>query len=302
MPDCSYCHQALPAGALRCPRCGTPCAGESADEKYERHGTLIEPIPIPGIGGEAADSAIQGEHEPEPDDAVAFRPVFRAPMAVLTILDDGLRDRGEEFRLRGERTVIGRTNGDILVPHDTGISGQHAEIVRETVDGEYRWSIRDLESRNGTFVRIARARLSHGQQILIGAQRFRFDAGDSDEESDPSEADPHATEPLEVIDIPEPVPQLPALVELGPDGEGDRFPLDQPATIIGGDAEQCAIPLPDDPFVSAVHCRIFRDDRNRWTIENRDSFNGVWLRIDSTAIVGTAEFQLGEQRFSISVL
>ena len=41
-------------------------------------------------------------------------------MATLCILDDG-RDDGEWVRIRGDKVVIGRNEGDICIPHDTMI-------------------------------------------------------------------------------------------------------------------------------------------------------------------------------------
>lgn len=309
MPDCSYCHQELPPGAARCPRCGTAVRA-SGDEEYERHGTLMEPIRKPTMVESSAErtDTIQESIEPptefSPDEAVPYRPVFRAPMGLLTILDDGRRDRGEAIRIRGERTILGRTTGDITIPHDSGVSGTHAEIVREQTDGDFRWLIRDLDSRNGTFVRVSKARLAHNQQILIGAQRFRFSAAQKEETNDtpPPEEEDNATKPWQSVSHDELAKLIPALVELGPEGEGERYLLDKPELIVGSSIRECNITLKDDPFVSGLHCRVFRDDRGRWTIENRDSLNGVWLRIESTPIIGDCEFQLGEQRFSFRVL
>ena len=62
---------------------------------------------------------------------MAYRPVLRPPMAMLCLLDDG-REDGEWIRLRKDVTTIGRTEGDIVVPHDTAMSGRHAAIQRET--------------------------------------------------------------------------------------------------------------------------------------------------------------------------
>src|SRR4051812_21740842 len=58
------------------------------------------------------------------------RPVQRPPMAQLCIFDDGATD-GEWIRLRADRTVIGRTEGDVLIPHDGQIANPHTEILRE---------------------------------------------------------------------------------------------------------------------------------------------------------------------------
>ena len=52
--------------------------------------------------------------------------------------------------------MIGRTEGDVLIPHDDMISGQHAELTRRQEPGRCRWHLADLNSRNGTYVRVGR--------------------------------------------------------------------------------------------------------------------------------------------------
>jgi FHA domain len=42
--------------------------------------------------------------------------------------------------------------------------------------GRFRWHLTDLQSTNGTFVRIGNALLRHQQELLIGSRRYRFDA------------------------------------------------------------------------------------------------------------------------------
>ena len=74
-----------------------------------------------------------------------------------------------------ERTVIGRTteNGNQVKINDRHISRQHACIHRQ--DGQYL--IKDLDSRNGTFLnkeRITRGRLQNHDKISIGRHRFLF--------------------------------------------------------------------------------------------------------------------------------
>ncbi len=60
----------------------------------------------------------------------------------------------------------------------------------------------------------------------------------------------------------------------------------------------CAQPVVgDDPFLNGRHARIFRDRRGRWTVEDVNSLNGVWVRIQRAALERSSEFQLGEQRF-----
>ena len=71
-----------------------------------------------------------------------YRPTQRPPLALLIALDDGKGD-GEVVRLRTDRFVIGRTEGDLLIPHDQQISGRHVEITRQRAE-QIRVEVRHL--------------------------------------------------------------------------------------------------------------------------------------------------------------
>ncbi len=240
---------------------------------------------------------------PEAEPAVAaYRPLRRPPMALLCILDDGLDD-GEWVRLRTDRVVIGRADADIVIPHDGMMSSQHAELCRRPEHGGFRWHLNDLHSTNGTYVRIGKTVLRHQQELLLGARRYRFeDACRAAVLADESSADSEKPRGTQGWEVAVPVPRLPGLVELTPDGEGRRWPLTQAENWIGRDPAQCAVAIPDDPLVSPRHGVIHRDAKGRWLLENAKSHNGLWLRTDSVAIDGTCQFQLGEQRFLVRVL
>ena len=115
------------------------------------------------------------EPQQKNDAAQPFRPVFRPPVAVLEICDDG-RDEGEFIRIRGESLTIGRANADVLIAHDSQISSTHARISRRLVQGSYHWFLTDLNSTNGTFIRVAKVTLADGQFILLGSHRYLFRA------------------------------------------------------------------------------------------------------------------------------
>ena len=63
----------------------------------------------------------------------------------------------------------------------------------------------------------------------------------------------------------------------------------------------CSVVL-NDPLVSPLHARIFRDSKGRWLVENSKSLNGVWLRVAHAPLDASCQFQLGEQRFLLKVL
>jgi pSer/pThr/pTyr-binding forkhead associated (FHA) protein len=225
-----------------------------------------------------------------------YRPTRRPPMALLCVLDDGQAD-GEWVRVRADRFVIGRGEGDLVIPHDSMMSGRHAQLCRQVEKGRYRWYLIDLQSTNGTYARVGKAALKHGQEILLGSRRYRFEAAAGGGAAE-AEA-PRGTQGWEVAG---PAGGTPALVEMTSRGDGQRFPLTRPENWVGRDAAQCAVALPGDPTVSPRHARLYRDARGRWFVENARSLNGTWVRLDKIPIDGTGQFQLGEQRFLLRVL
>lgn len=81
---------------------------------------------------------------------------------------------GEVFPLLPGETLIGREEGTITFPRDRFVSGRHALL---TV-GEPALRIRDLDSSNGTFIRIRGAvSLQDGDFLLLANQILRVDLG-----------------------------------------------------------------------------------------------------------------------------
>jgi hypothetical protein len=90
---------------------------------------------------------------------------------VLEILD-GER-AGEVVSLGRERFTLGRRPGNDIVVNDEKASGNHAEVVHE---GD-AWVLRDLQSRNGTFLdgrKVTEVSLSPGDTFHIGLTKVRF--------------------------------------------------------------------------------------------------------------------------------
>jgi pSer/pThr/pTyr-binding forkhead associated (FHA) protein len=233
------------------------------------------------------------------DETLVFRPTHRPTMAVLYVSDDG-DESGETIRIRASEFVIGRTEGDLVIPHDGAISGRHAEISRRFEKGQYQWFLRDLLSSNGTFVRVSNALLNPNQEILLGSLRYRFElptqgAATAAGAGIASTRKWHLDEPPFDIEA-----GRPALVEMTPHGDGRRFPLIDAEYTIGRDHRLVSIVL-DDKMVSPRHARIHRDPKGRWHIENAKSLNGLWLRIEEIALDRGGHFQCGEQRFLIRI-
>ena len=232
-----------------------------------------------------------------------LRPSLRPPMAVLCAFDDD-QESGEIVRIRVPAFVIGRSDGGLIIPHDAGISGRHAEIGRRLAGDRYRWYLRDLGSTNGTFARVARAVLREDQEFLIGGTRFRFESGREGEP--PARSFPEVEAAGSRDGRPRPSGRrrehmTPVLVEIRPDGEPRRFVLSQGETWIGRDAAACRIVI-DQQSVAERHAVIKTRKNGRLMIENAGSRDGVWLRINEVDLGRGAQFQCGEQRFAIRIV
>ncbi len=225
----------------------------------------------------------------------SFRPTVRPPMAYLTVCDDGSAD-GEILRLRDATFTIGRTDGDLIIPHDPLISGRHLEIARRQIDGKHKWVFTDLESSNGLFVRVSRVQLTDRSEFLVGQGRYRFEMP----EAEPASAPPSDTGSTMGYAEAAPFVAVPRLIEMIPGRAGTETPLLRAEYWIGSDAA-CTIARPDDPYCHPKHCRIFRQPNGAWMAEHPKTLNGLWIRLPSVTAADTVQFQIGEQRFKFRV-
>lgn len=289
---------------------------ERHDERGADPGTIVEslaafehqhaadgprhtaPEPLPGPQAAPATPS-QPPTRPTPlvpatpvDAEPVFRPVYRPPVPRLTILDDGEVAVGQTLRLREETTVIGRTDGDVRLPHDPLVSNRHAEIVRRGRAGSWHWLLRDLGSSNGTFVACTHAPLRADRLVMLGSRRYRF----RPPAAIPAPASPAGTLLLDLATAG--ADAWPALVEVGrPAGAGmPEFVLRGTSLVVGriGGTNDVAI---DDPLVALQAARIHRDAAGAWHIEAQPSRNGLWMQVMEVALAAVCRFQVGEQRF-----
>lgn len=73
---------------------------------------------------------------------------------------------------RGNTILIGREGGDLNFPGDLYMSGSHCRIE----EAEGRFTLTDLNSRNGTYLRLKSEReLGHGDYLFIGRKLLRVE-------------------------------------------------------------------------------------------------------------------------------
>ena len=250
------------------------------------------------------EAAPAAQTDRAPGEAPVFRPTSRPPMGLLHVLDDG-DTSGEVVRIRAGSYVIGRVEGNLIIPHDSGMSGRHAEIFRrDDGGGMWSWLLRDLGSTNGTFVRASSVALSRDQEFMVGGRLFRFDSpppGPAVEDASPAS---NATRKWEVPTRPGaggPGSTGAALVEISKGAADRRHSLTEGEYWLGRDPKVCSIVV-DDPYVDSRHARVYRDERGHWVVANDRSRNGLWGRVSEVGIGRGGYFQCGEQRFLFKVL
>jgi pSer/pThr/pTyr-binding forkhead associated (FHA) protein len=232
-----------------------------------------------------------GEQKYAPEDDQDFRPSLRPPVPVLTVLDDGSLEEGEDVRLRRERFSIGRTSGDVQLPNDPSISGAHAEIRRTEWKGGFQWHLNDLESVNGTFVRCVRAVLHENAILILGARRFRL-RNPLKPKSVPTVG--HQTNLMDGMHIPETV--WPVLAEASTKPGAMAFSLRSDRLLIGRAGGGADIQL-DDPLLANRHAELKRLRDGTWMISAETTRNGIWVSVTAVGLTPFCFFRCGEQRF-----
>lgn len=261
--------------------------------------------------GAASPRTVQESVPPAQDDLKSreetplYRPLVRPPMGLLHVFDDG-ESTGEVVRIRSGSFVIGRVEGDLVIPHDSGMSGRHAEIVRRSDgNGIWTWHLRDLGSTNGTFVRAATILLEPGQEFMVGTRLFRFELtvpaiADLESRTDTTrkwEVPARAGAGGHAVGTSAPA----ALVEISKGAVVRRHALADRVSWLGRDPSSCQM-LVDDPYVDLHHARVARDEKGRWVVANERSRNGLWGRIGEVGLERGGFFQCGEQRFLFKAL
>ena len=222
-----------------------------------------------------------------------YRPRLRPGVPRLVMLDDGEQAAGEVYRLREATTVIGRSEGQVRLPHDALVSARHAEIVRGGTARPYTWLLRDLGSSNGTFVRCGRAILRPDRLVLLGGRRLRFRPAEA-AGAWAGAAEPAGTTLVDAAAVRASV--WPMLVETTQAAGGMELALSEAELVLGragcGNTLEIA-----DPQLAPHHGRIFRDPGGQWIIEAMPSLNGIWIQVGAVELTGVCRFQVGEQRF-----
>jgi pSer/pThr/pTyr-binding forkhead associated (FHA) protein len=119
----------------------------------------------------AVESPAPATDGPGPDGTYFYSsPKHQTPFSITQILLGGVRGMTVCSRLTGIQ--IGREGGDLNFPTDLYMSASHCKLE----ENAGKLMLSDLNSRNGTFVRIAQEReLAHGDYLFIGKKLLRVE-------------------------------------------------------------------------------------------------------------------------------
>ena len=120
---------------------------------------------------------VDGPTDEQPPDELGTR-LFGTPLqpawGKIVVLGRG-GIRGDQFGLRGARVVLGRESGDVVFPHDPFLSREHARLRLELNGSVMSVFVEDLNSANGTYIRIRGAAELHNRDTFrIGDQIIRL--------------------------------------------------------------------------------------------------------------------------------
>jgi pSer/pThr/pTyr-binding forkhead associated (FHA) protein len=118
------------------------------------------------------DSTPKDTAGPDPDQTYFYSsPKRPSPFRVVQLLRGG--GEGMVFCARETAVSIGREDSDMNFPEDVYMSGSHARV--ET-SGEGKYTLEDVGSKNGTYVRIrSEHELTHGDYLFLGKQLLRVE-------------------------------------------------------------------------------------------------------------------------------
>ena len=158
---------------------------------------------------------------------------------------------------------LGRAPGGEVVLDDAGVSAVHAQVSRHGAE----WFLRDVGSRNGTWVNGAQIVVPHalrdGDRLRLGAVELRFVGGAPRGPAAPVPAAPAAAVPAGLAEL-----EVRAGANLGV-----RFALRGKSATIGRDpASQVRL---DDLSVSRRHA-VLNEFGGRWHLSDLHSARGTF--------------------------
>lgn len=206
------------------------------------------------------------------------------PRVRFVLIKDG--EDQTQFPFEATRIEVGSGTCELSFPNDPYLSEKQCVFSW----GDNRWSVLDLQSRNGVYLRLRRGMALEGRDvILFGRHLYRFDYLEETERN----AVPLAEEGVMLFGTPlgDPWGQLRQLTAAGT--IRDVHFLHRNLVVIG--RQEGEILFPDDVFLSRKHLALSFDGKTGF-IEDLSSSNGTYLRVRTQNVVEDGDIlRIGDQ-------
>jgi pSer/pThr/pTyr-binding forkhead associated (FHA) protein len=217
----------------------------------------------------------------------------RGAARLVVITQDGTP--GRTFDVADSQVDIGREEGGIVLPNDPYVSPRHARLRRQS-GGQF--TLRDLGSVNGVYVRVRRAeKLEHGDLVLVGLEVLRFEVVSEAERT----LGPALERGTQVFGSPASTRHARLCQRTIEGVTRDVHSLYRDETVIG--RESGDIVFTSDPFMSRQHAAIARDPyEGTFTLRDLGSSNGTYLAIRSEVTLQNGDhLRIGQHLFRLEV-
>ncbi|MEZ4460052.1 MAG: FHA domain-containing protein [bacterium] len=269
MIACPHCGSQVPSNFRFCGACGGPIAAAQQPVQSQSSPRIEVEPPQPTT---------------QPTPVVAPTPSVVAHLVVIK--PDG--SEGARIPLAHGEVRLGRSSQHEVLANDPFLSPEHAAV---TTNGT-RFSVRDLGSLNGVFLRIRGEReLQDGDYIRVGQELLHFQHMNS--------VEPVINKAAETLTAGSPDAGYWGRLALisGPDLESRAFVFGSDELTIGREVGD--VLFRDDGFVSGRHARIAKVE-NKVFIKDLGSSNGTYLRIRDTHDIEPGDLVLmGQQLFKL---
>ena len=190
------------------------------------------------------------------------------PARAKLVLIRGEGAEGLSYHLRSDKHIAGRS-GNLQFPDDPFISPHHANFFYRND----KLVVHDEQSLNGIYVRIrGSVEVGIGDTFLAGEQLFKIDSNSFSIEATANDDDgtffyasPKHPGPFKIVQI------------LHGGSQGMAVCARTPSLQIGREGGD--LNFPNDPYMSATHCKIEEAQGGRLVLTDLNSRNGTYIRI-----------------------
>lgn len=206
------------------------------------------------------------------------------PDAWLCFIDESGRER-DQMPLRIGKTIIGRSEGEVLLRKDPFVSPWHAQLTvrRNGV------TIKDMFSRNGIYKKVERQTVLRDlDRVLVGRQVLRFREGWTEGRPD--------DQGTRALGGPRPRTNARLLVLTDSDEVADQRVVRETLTI---GRSGCDLSIPEDDLLEDRHAQI-QWDGSGYIIIDLASRDGIYVAIrEETELQDSDVIQIGMQRLRV---